>query len=200
MEEAKSKMKLLVIGGSAGGLSMVLKIIPLLKRTMNLAVIIVFHRKHSDDNVLVDVLSKRTTFSVKEADDKDALAQGNILIAPADYHLLLEKDGTITLDDSEKVHYSRPSIDVTFESATEAFADSLTCVLLSGANADGVSGLVAAKKAGACVVVQSPASAEVSFMPQAALDKVKPDLIIDDTNLSRLIDMLSTSSLTDLKH
>jgi two-component system chemotaxis response regulator CheB len=197
MEEAKSKMKLLVIGGSAGGLSMVLKIIPLLKRTMDLAVVIVFHRKHSEDNVLIDVLSKRTTFSVKEADDKDLLTPGTILVAPADYHLLLEKDGTITLDDSEKINYSRPSIDVTFESAAEAFPDSLTCVLLSGANADGVAGLVATRKAGARVVIQSPASAEVSYMPQSAIDKVKADLIIDNKNLHQLIALLTPLDISD---
>lgn len=180
-------MKLLVIGGSAGGLKMVLKLIPLLKTEMNLCVIIVFHRKQSEDNVLIELLDKRTSFTVKEVDDKDTLTAGTIFIAPPDYHLLLEKDGTLTLDDSEKVHYSRPSIDVTFESIAEACPGACTCMLLSGANADGVAGLVAAQRAGLHVVVQDPASAEVPFMPQSALDTLKPNLVIGDENIEDLM-------------
>jgi two-component system chemotaxis response regulator CheB len=189
--EQNAKLKLLVIGGSAGGLAMVLKLIPLLNIDMNLSVVIVFHRKQSEDNVLIDVLTKRTRFRVKEADDKDLLVPGTVFVAPADYHLLIEKDGTLTLDDSEKVHYSRPSIDVTFESAAEAHFGSLACLLLSGANADGVAGLVAAKKSGAYVVVQDPKSAEVAFMPQTALDNLKPDLVIDGNNLTEFVKLFN---------
>lgn len=182
--------KLLVIGGSAGGLTMVLKILPQLERSMNLAVVIVFHRKHSDDNVLIDVLSKRTHFIVKEAEDKDTLAAGTIFVAPADYHLLIEKNGMLTLDDSEKVNYSRPSIDVTFESAAEAVTSSLRCLLLSGANADGVSGLKLAKKYGALIAVQNPDSAEVPFMPRSALDNMKPDFIVDESNIGSFLNSI----------
>jgi two-component system, chemotaxis family, protein-glutamate methylesterase/glutaminase len=182
-----SDYKLLVIGGSAGGLSMVLKIIPHLKRSMNLAVIIVFHRKQSDDNVLVDVLSKRTTFVVREAEDKDALEPGIIFVAPPDYHLLIEKDGTLTLDDSEKINYSRPSIDVTFESAGEAFEKSLICMLLSGANADGVAGLKIAKRSGAIIAVQDPDSAEVPFMPKSALENLTADFIINEQSIAEFL-------------
>src|SRR5687768_16565715 len=113
--------RVLVIGGSAGALSMALRIVPQLKMEMNLAVIIVFHRKQSDDGVLVDMLSTRTAFLVKEADEKDVLSPGVIYLAPADYHVLIERDHSITLDDSEKINFSRPSIDVTFESAAEVY-------------------------------------------------------------------------------
>lgn len=178
--------RLLAIGGSAGSLSMVLKIIPLLKKEVNLSVIIIFHRKPSEETILLNVLSTRTTYMVKEADDKDDILPGMIYVAPADYHVLIEKDKTIALDDSEKINYSRPSIDVTFESASEVYGSDLVCILLSGANADGTAGLVAAKKAGALIIVQDPASAEVPFMPQQAVDNVPVDLLIHESNLHTL--------------
>lgn len=187
----KNDSKLLVIGGSAGALVMALKLIPLLKKEMDLSVIIVFHRKSSEENVLLDVLATRTAFTVKEADDKDQIVPGVIYLAPADYHLLLEKDGSITLDDSEKINYSRPSIDATFESAAEVYGASLICVLLSGANADGVSGLSIAKRLGSTIIIQDPASAEVPYMPETALQHVSPDMLLSADNLPAFSALLS---------
>lgn len=182
---------LLVIGGSAGSLSVVLKIVPLLKRAMELAVLIVFHRKQSEDSALVDVLTSRTEMAVKEADDKDDLTPGVIYLAPADYHVLIEKDHSLTLDDSEKVNFSRPSIDVTFESAAEVFGDKLFCLLLSGANADGVEGLRVARGMGACTLAQDPATAEVAFMPRQAVEKAVVDKIIHPDRLDELLAVLA---------
>jgi len=181
--EGRKKFELLVIGGSAGSLSMFLKIIPFLKATMKLAVIVVFHRKQTDDNMLVEVLSTKTEFEVKEADDKDEIRPGVIYLAPAEYHLLIEKERTLSLDVSEKVHFSRPSIDVTFETAADVYGTSLACMLLSGANADGVEGLQIASRAGSYIIVQDPQSAEVPFMPQQAVDTVSLDLLIHPNNL-----------------
>lgn len=182
--------KMLVIGGSAGSLSMLIKIISVLKRNMNLSVLIVLHRKPSEDNVLLDVLTSRTDFEVAEAEDKDQLTVGSMFVAPADYHVLIEREYCITLDDSEKVNFSRPSIDVSFESAAEVFGSSLVCVLLSGANADGVAGMAKAKKNGASIVIQEPKSAEFSFMPGQALEHVKADLVLNEDNLKDLVDLL----------
>lgn len=182
--------KLLIIGGSAGALPMALKVIPLLKKEMNLSVIIVFHRKQSEDQVLLDVLSSRTDYIVKEADDKDPLAPGVIYIAPADYHVLIERDHTLTLDDSEKINYSRPSIDVTYESAAAVYGKSLVCLLLSGANADGVAGLIAARKTGAYIAVQDPSSSEVAYMPRQAMENVTVDLVLREGNLGELMKLL----------
>src|SRR5690349_17066021 len=137
----ETKHKVLVIGGSAGSLNKVLKLIPRFKKEMALAVIMIFHRKSGDDKTLPEVLSTRTDFEVKEIEDKDDIVPGMIYLAPPDYHVLVEKDGTLTLDDSEKINYSRPSIDVTFETASEVYGASTICMLLSGANADGVAGL-----------------------------------------------------------
>lgn len=180
METDRTRYELLVIGGSAGSLSMVLKILPLLKRQMNLAVIIVFHRKQSEETALIDMLSSRTNYLVKEADDKDEILPGVIYLAPADYHVLIEKNHNLTLDISEKINFSRPSIDVTVESAADVYRKRLACILLSGANADGVKGLISAKEAGALIIVQDPVSAEFPFMPQQAVENIQVDFLLKD--------------------
>ncbi|RAW00022.1 chemotaxis protein CheB [Pseudochryseolinea flava] len=182
-----ARFDLLVIGGSAGSLSVVMKIIPLLKPSLNLATVIVFHRKQSDDSALIEVLAGRTDCRVKEADDKDDLLPAHIYVAPADYHVLIEKNKTITLDFSEKINYSRPSIDLSFDSAAEVYGPRLACLLLSGANADGVDGLLSAKRQGAFIMVQNPSTAEVPYMPQQAVEKVSCDLLIDPDNLKEFL-------------
>jgi two-component system, chemotaxis family, protein-glutamate methylesterase/glutaminase len=169
----------------------VLKIIPLLEKDWNLSVIIVFHRKASEETTLAEMLSARTAFNVKEADDKDELVPGNIYLAPPDYHVLIEREQVITLDDSEKVNFSRPSIDVTFESAAQIYGNKLTCILLSGANADGVEGLKIARSRGAFIIVQDPACAEIPYMPKEAVNNVAIDFLLTDQNFEVLKNILN---------
>lgn len=158
------------IGGSAGSLEVLLKVLPDLKEDIDFAIVIVLHRKRGTDEILTDLLSSRTGIPVKEVEEKDAVKKGMIYLAPSDYHLLLERDATFSLDYSEKVNYSRPSIDVTFESAADLYKDKLVGLLLSGANADGVAGLLKIKKMGGRVIIQDPDSAVMAYMPgQAAL-------------------------------
>jgi len=171
--------KLLVIGGSAGSLDVLLQLLPELGPQWPLAMIIVLHRKHDNDTLLTELLSVKTVLPVKDAEEKDVLTPGCIYVAPSDYHLLIEPDGSLTLDASEKVHYSRPSIDVTFMSAAEVFADRLCCILLSGANMDGSEGLQAVHDLGGFTVVQDPANAEVGFMPRHAMNTVPVDRILN---------------------
>jgi two-component system chemotaxis response regulator CheB len=182
--------KTIVIGGSAGSLSVVLRIIPLLRKDMNVSVLIVMHRMASTEEVLLDVLGSRTSFEVKEVEDKDELRPGVLYIAPADYHVLVERDRLLTLDDSEKVNFSRPSIDVTFESAADACGSSVIGVLLSGANADGVAGLKKVKDKGGVVVIQDPATADFPFMPQKALELIEPDLLLTEDGVAKLVSFL----------
>jgi len=117
------KHRALIIGGSAGSLDVLLKVLPELKRNLDFAIIIVIHRKQGTDSLLTDLLSHRTNLRVKEADEKEKILDGNVYIAPSDYHLLIEKDFTFSLDYSEKINYSRPSIDVTFQSAADAYEE-----------------------------------------------------------------------------
>lgn len=183
--------KVLVIGGSAGSLTKVLQLLPHFKKEMAITVIIVFHRKETEDTTLIDVLSKRTELQVKEVEEKEALLPGVIYVAPTDYHLLIEKDNTFSLDYSEKVNYCRPSIDVTMESAADALGKSLVGLLLSGANDDGTKGLKAIKECGGFVVVQDPLTAEVPYMPQHAIKRVAVDLILYDQRPENLTALFS---------
>jgi two-component system chemotaxis response regulator CheB len=187
----KGRYELLIIGGSAGSLNVALSIIPTLTKQMNVSVIIIFHRKNTEDTGLLEMMAHRTSYTVREAGDKDELIPGVIYLAPPDYHVLVERDKTITLDDSEKVNYSRPSIDVTMQSAADVYGERLMCVLLSGANADGAKGMVDAKKQGACIVVQDPETAEVPFMPQSALHLLKADVLLNKDDLSSLVNELT---------
>lgn len=183
--------RIMVIGGSAGALGVILQIIQRLKLDMGLSGIVILHRKPSDDNVLLDVLATRTEYEVREVEDKDELLPGVLYIAPADYHVLVERDGSLTLDDSEKVNFSRPSIDVSFESAAEIYGASLTGVLLSGANADGVAGLERIRERGGRIVVQDPNTAEFIYMPKAAIETLKPDLLLTENNIASLLELIS---------
>ncbi|MCF2443816.1 chemotaxis protein CheB [Dyadobacter sp. CY345] len=192
MEEndIKKTFKAVVIGGSAGSLSVLFEMLPNLRTNLSVAIIIVLHRKNSGDSSLSSLLSTKTLIPTKEVEDKDPLIPGNIYLAPADYHLLIEKKRSFSLDSSEKINFSRPSIDVTFESAADVFGPKLVAILLSGANDDGTEGLIAVKRAGGFVVAQKPESAQMPYMPQHAIAKVDIDLVLDVEEISNFINSL----------
>lgn len=190
---AKGKIdfeKIILIGGSAGSLDVLLGILPSLRRGFRHPIVIVLHRKIANDPVLTNLLSAKTSLKIKEIEEKEQISCGWVYIAPGDYHILFEKDHTISLDDSEKVNYSRPSIDVAFESAAGIFGAALTALLLSGANMDGTEGLKCIKKLGGTTIAQDPVSAEVALMPDNAIQSGAVDLVlgIDEmiTYLNRL--------------
>lgn len=189
----KGLYKLIMIGGSAGSFEVLAHLIPLLHPHFQIPIIIVVHRKSDIENLMVQLFSAKTKLKVKEAEDKERIKAGTLYIAPADYHLLIEKNYTFSLDASEKVNFSRPSIDVCFQSAAEVFGSSLACILLSGANADGVEGLVAVKQFGGLTVVQNPASAEIAFMPRQAINRGGIDVIIEGKKLGEFINSLQNS-------
>lgn len=182
--------RVVVIGGSAGSLDVLLSIIPSIAANSNSAFIIVLHRKADGENLLENLLRWRTTMPVREVEDKEPLCANTVYIAPADYHLLLEDKLSFSLDSSEKVHYSRPSIDVTFESVAEHFGDRAVGVLLSGANADGAAGLGKIKAAGGITIVQEPSSAEVAFMPQQAINRNTAMHVVPVASLADLINTI----------
>jgi len=186
-ENAIRKYKLIVVGGSAGSLDAILKIVAALPDNNYLATVIIVHRKNDNESILVDLLSARTILDVKEIEDKEIITGGTVYIAPADYHLLFENENMFSLDASEKIHYSRPSIDVSFESAARIFGEYCIGILLSGANADGAEGLMKIKQCGGFTIVQNPESAEVAYMPQQALDIMNPDAILNAGELSNFI-------------
>lgn len=176
MEKAKlnSGFRVIMVGGSAGSLEIIIKLLSGLVNN-RLAIVLIIHRKGSIHSTLAELLSLKTPMVVKEAEEKEFIQPGHVLIAPADYHLLIERNGSISLDYSEKVNFSRPSINVSFECAADVFGEQVIGILLSGGNSDGVDGLKAIKKAGGICIVQDPESALVSYMPQHALNELEAD-------------------------
>lgn len=184
--------KLLIIGGSAGSLEVLIELLPKLNFMPTFAIVLVLHRKSSEDSTLEELITYKTNIPVNEVEDKTLLLPGNIYIAPSDYHLLFENNGSLSLDTSEKINYSRPSIDVSFESAAEVYGSSLIGILLSGANADGTHGLEIIKKEGGITVVQVPETAQMPFMPQSAIENSNPDFILDIGGIKNFILQINT--------
>lgn len=180
-----------VIGGSAGSLDVLLKVLPVVDAGIKFPVIIVVHRKHGADSLLPELLSSRTAMKVKEVDEKESLMPGTVYIAPSDYHLLIEQDRTFSLDYSEKINYSRPSIDVTFQSAAEVYGAGLACLLLSGSNSDGVNGLRSVRSWGGMTLVQDPETAQVAYMPAQARLNVAIDKVLRVEEIGEFINLLS---------
>lgn len=163
-------IELIAIGGSAGGIKAITEVLKPLAKDFPIPIVIVLHRLKNVPSTLQSVVQYHTRFRVKEADEKETIAPGCAYIAPANYHLLIEKDRTFALDYSEVVKYSRPSIDLTLECVANVYGNKAVGILLTGANTDGAAGLLAMKKSGAKCFVQDPKTAEVSTMPQAGLD------------------------------
>lgn len=184
---------LVIIGGSAGSLEVLLQVLPRLQNIDKIAIVIVLHRKNSDDNILEELLRMKSGLPVKEIEDKTLLKPGRIHVTPADYHLLFENDQSLALDVSEKIQYSRPSIDIAFESAAEAFGQKVIAILLSGANSDGTDGLLAVRKQGGIVVVQSPETADVPYMPAFALTHLVPDYVLTPMAIAAFVNGLDDS-------
>lgn len=177
MEEnqVKQPSKIWILGGSAGSLSFLMDFLPKLPSKCTLSIVIVLHRRNSEDTTLEQLITTKSSLPVQEIEDKTVLLPGFVHIAPSDYHVLFEKNGIISLDSSDRVNYSRPSIDVSFESAADAYGSAVTGVLLSGANTDGTHGLLTIKNMGGITIVQDPDSADVPFMPMNALQNVPID-------------------------
>jgi len=181
---------IVVIGGSTGSIDVLLHLLPALPNPLPFAVIIVIHRKNTSDSSLANLLTARGNVLVQEVDDKEPMQRGRIYLAPADYHLLLEQDGTFSLDDSEKVQFSRPSINVTFESVADVQGRATVGILLSGANADGTDGLRAINQVGGTAIVQDPATAQVGYMPQQAILNAHIDHVLTIPEMIRFLHTL----------
>lgn len=164
-----SRIGLVAVGASWGGLRAVEAVLGALPRGFGAPVVIAQHRRaDTSDGMLVRLLDSRCDLRVYEAEDKQALDRGVVLVAPADYHLLVER-GSVALSVDEPVNYSRPSIDILFGSAADAYGERVAGVVLTGANADGALGLAHIAARGGTAIVQDPETAERREMPDAAL-------------------------------
>ena len=187
MTAKSGKYQAVVVGVSAGGIATLEKILPRLPSDFCPAVMIVQHMAAGGGSYLVERFSAITALPVREAVDKEQITAGTIYFAPADYHLLVESGKTLALSAEAKVNYSRPSIDVLFETAAEAFRSRLIGMILTGANADGASGLARVKELGGTTIVQTPSTAEVDIMPLAAMKASVVDYVVPPEEMGALL-------------
>lgn len=175
-----------VVGASAGGVEAMLTVLSRLPSDFTLPLIIVLHIPEGRRSELSTVFERRLRRPVREVDDKAPVESGVIHVAPPSYHLSIEQDRSFSLSVEPRVHHSRPSIDVLFESAADAYGQALAGVLMTGASHDGASGLLAIHRAGGLTVVQDPREARVATMPEAALRLFRPDHILTLQGISEL--------------
>ncbi len=161
--------RVIAIGASAGAVDALAAILPALPAQFPYPILVVVHIREDRDSMLVELFRRQCALDIREAEDKLPLEDGVVYFAPPDYHLLVEADGWLALSVDEPVNFSRPSIDVLFESAAQAFGDRLVGVVLTGANQDGAHGLRSIIDAGGRAIVQDPSSAYAATMPQAAI-------------------------------
>src|SRR5436190_23864693 len=176
-------MEMIVIGGSAGAFQNILSILEQLDKTIQTPIVIVLHRLKDTDQLLEKHLQSVTHYNVKEAEDKEQVQMGYLYSAPPNYHLLLDQDGSFSLDYSEPENYSRPSIDVSFESFSHALKDKCCGILLSGANQDGAKGLKIIAENGGYTMVQDPSEAEYNMMPKSAIEIYKNHNVLTLNNI-----------------
>lgn len=174
------------IGASAGGVEALSMLLSALPASCRLSFFIVMHIPRERPSLLAEVFSNRCALTVKEAEDKEPIQPGTVYFAPPDYHLLIDRGPAFALSSDEPVHFSRPSIDVLFDSAADIYGERLVGVILTGANQDGAEGLAAIGDAGGRTVVQDPLSAAVAYLPEAALKEGPVDCVLSLEQLREL--------------
>lgn len=183
-----------IIGGSAGSLDVLLKLLAVLPEKLQVALILIMHLPDDRKSLLVDVLQLYTAHPVSEAEDKAKVLAQQIYVAGSGYHLSIEADASFSLSCEPPVHFSRPSIDILMESAAVAYGDKLLGILLTGANIDGAAGMKMIKQNGGKTIVQNPDEAQVRIMPDEAIKMMQPDAILTVNEMCELIKKWSLSA------
>jgi two-component system chemotaxis response regulator CheB len=186
-----ARIDAIVIGCSAGGLDALKSLLHALDPLLHQAVIVCSHRGDQTTDLLGSLLARHARLPVREARERCPAEAGTIHLAPPGYHLLIERDRHFALSVDSPVHYSRPSIDVLFESAAEAYGARLAGVMLTGASADGARGLARIRHGGGLAIVQDPAEALAPAMPQAALDHAGADHCLPLARIAPLLNELA---------
>jgi len=177
----------IAIGASAGGVGALLRLFSALEAGYRLPIFVVLHMPEDHDSGLAELFSMRLPIPVREAADKMPVVPGTLYFGPPGYHLQLEADHSFSLSCDPPVLYSRPSIDVMFESAAYAYGAGLFAMVLTGASGDGAAGLATISALGGTTAVQDPADAQIATMPQAAIDLHAPNYVLPLDGLQRLL-------------
>ncbi len=173
----RKDFKVIVIGGSAGSFSVLSEILSKISPNFKIPIILSLHRLKHVRSGLVEGLSLSSVIEIVEPNDKEKLCNNTVFLAPSNYHLFLELDGSFSLSTEESVHHSRPSIDYTLASTAYAYRDKVLGILLTGANIDGAQGIKRVQDYKGVTIVQDPKTCEIDTMPKAALKIFEPDFI-----------------------
>ncbi|RIH66683.1 chemotaxis protein CheB [Mariniphaga sediminis] len=187
-------IKAVAIGTSYGGMEAIRTLLSKLPDSFHLPVIIVLHIGNNNITSFLTQLNKKTYFTVKEAEDKETIREKTVYFAPPNYHLQVEDDYSFSLSTDKKINYSRPSIDVLFETSAWTFKERLVGILLTGSNYDGARGLLTIKKYGGKTIVENPETAFAQSMPSAATELFEPDYVLDLENIADKLLELSNES------
>ena len=190
------QVEAVVIGASAGGVQALSALSAALPADLRVPCFVVIHLPRESPSLLPEIFSAHCKRPVGEAQDKEPVQAGTVYIAPPDYHLLLDRGPTLALSTDELVHYSRPSIDVLFESAADVYGKGLLGIILTGWNQDGADGLQAVHRAGGLTIVQNPDTAEAPVMPQAALARTPVHFILNLEEIAALLAALPAGKRT----
>lgn len=183
----QGKIAAIAIGVSAGGLPALTYLLQTLPATYSLPLLIVQHRMKDENSLLEYLLQSRCQLQIRQAEEKAVIRPGFAYFAPADYHLLVERDYTLSLSCDAPVNFSRPSIDVLFETAAEAYGERLLGLLLTGASKDGARGMVVIRQAGGSTVAQDPATAQFPLMPQSAINTGQVQYVLPLEDIRQLL-------------
>ncbi|HTF82691.1 MAG TPA: chemotaxis protein CheB [Cytophagales bacterium] len=181
----KSTGRAIVIGASLGGITAITELLKALPSEFSFPIVIVQHIYSND--YWLQTLRSQCRLQVREAEEKEPVAPGFVYIAPANYHLMIEVDHTLSLSTDEKVNYSRPSIDVLFQTAADAWKEQVVGVLLTGSSTDGAKGLELIKRKGGLTIVQDPTTAKCGTMPESAIKLCQVDHVLTLENIAALL-------------
>lgn len=176
--DANSKFTIVALAASAGGLEALSEVLSHLPSDFSASIVVVQHLAPGRISLLADILGRRTSLAVKQAEEGAQLHPGVVFIAPPDRHLLINRDGTLGLSDSTQVNFSRPSADRLFESVANHFKERAIAVVLTGSGHDGAQGIQVVKQMGGVVIAQDEATADYFNMPKAAIATGQVDWIL----------------------
>jgi two-component system chemotaxis response regulator CheB len=177
-ERPPGAFEIVALAASAGGLNALSQVLAAIPRDFPAAIVVVQHLDPRHRSLMADILSKRTALTVKQAQEGDALAPGIAYIAPPNRHLLVNPDRTLSLSQSELVHFVRPSADLLFESTAASYRGRAIAVVLSGSGSDGAMGVRAIKKMGGTVIAQDERTSQFYGMPGAAMQTGSVDFVL----------------------
>ena len=186
------RIEMVVIGGSAGGGDALVGLVPALPAGFGPAVTCILHVPPDRDSRLAELFAMRAALPVREAQDKEPIQPGTVYFAGSGYHLSIEQDRSFSLSCEPPVQFARPAIDILMESAADVYGPALAGILLTGANYDGADGMCRIRERGGLTIVQDPEEAQASTMPEEAIRRCAPHLVLPLAGIRTVLPLLET--------